>query len=350
MKKLFFILLFTGVSLASFAQSNLTYRLCVVSNKWDIQVYQGAVMVNRHGSASANTFLSSNLDMSILLDNGRTINAKIANVQDCAGVAYGSYSAIQTFIATTEAGWALSSGGGSGGLTDSELRATPVAVSGSVMANTGLTQPLTDVQLRATPVAVSGSVTANTGLTQPLTDVQLRATPVAVSGTVTANTGLVQPLTDVQLRATPVNTEGKYNQGIADAGFLKITDDGEVNTAVVKNTRATIGDVGIVVNEKPVPFGTLAPVWSSYTTNGNVLVLTDVFEIYIQNKGNTAITINSGATVIAELPAYVAGNTPSQYYVKASIDPTTNKLVPLEAHTVNAAGSIALVRLVKIQP
>ena len=41
--------------------------------------------------------------------------------------------------------------------------------------------PLTDAQLRATAVPVSGTVTANTGLTQPITDAQLRASPVAVS-------------------------------------------------------------------------------------------------------------------------------------------------------------------------
>lgn len=44
--------------------------------------------------------------------------------------------------------------------------------------------PLTDTQLRATPVPVSGTVS-----TGGLTDTQLRATPVPVSGTVTANAG-----------------------------------------------------------------------------------------------------------------------------------------------------------------
>jgi hypothetical protein len=55
------------------------------------------------------------------------------------------------------------------------------------------TDALTDTQLRATPVPVSGTI--STGLTQPLTDAQLRATAVPVSGTVTANTGLTQPTT-----------------------------------------------------------------------------------------------------------------------------------------------------------
>lgn len=83
----------------------------------------------------------------------------------------------------------------SGPLTDAQLRAVAVPVSGTVTA----TGPLTDTQLRATPVPVSGTVS-----TGGLTDTQLRATPVPVSGTVTA-TG---PLTDTQLRATPVPVSG----------------------------------------------------------------------------------------------------------------------------------------------
>jgi hypothetical protein len=64
-----------------------------------------------------------------------------------------------------------------GGLTDVELRATPVPVSGTFWpADQPVSGPLTDAQLRDTPVPVSG----------PLTDTQLRATPLPVSGTVTA--------------------------------------------------------------------------------------------------------------------------------------------------------------------
>jgi hypothetical protein len=59
-------------------------------------------------------------------------------------------------------------------LTDTQLRATPVPVSG----------PATNAELRATPLPVSG----------PLTNTELRATAVPVSG----------PLTDAALRATPV--------------------------------------------------------------------------------------------------------------------------------------------------
>jgi hypothetical protein len=67
-----------------------------------------------------------------------------------------------------------------GGLTDTQLRATAVPVSGTVTA----TGPLTDAQLRATAVPISGTVT-----TGGLTDAQLRASRVPVDGS-----GVTQPV------------------------------------------------------------------------------------------------------------------------------------------------------------
>lgn len=97
----------------------------------------------------------------------------------------------------------------SGPLTDVQLRATPVPVSGTVTANTGLSQPLTDTQLRNTPVPVSGTV--STGLSQPLTDAQLRAVAVPVSG----------PLTDAQLRAAPIDVNTDLD-AIISGGRLQV--------------------------------------------------------------------------------------------------------------------------------
>lgn len=70
---------------------------------------------------------------------------------------------------------------------------TPALVAGKVPVDTGLVQGLTDAQLRNSPVPISGTVT-----TGGLTDTQLRASPISVSG----------PLTDTQLRATPVPISG----------------------------------------------------------------------------------------------------------------------------------------------
>jgi hypothetical protein len=93
----------------------------------------------------------------------------------------------------------------SGPLTDAQLRATPVPISGTVTA----TGPLTDTQLRATPVPVSGTVTA----TGPLTDTQLRATPVPVSGTITAITNQID---------TNLKQVGGANTATAASGVQKV--------------------------------------------------------------------------------------------------------------------------------
>ena len=100
-------------------------------------------------------------------------------------------------------------GGSSNGLTNAELRATPVPVdiggSGSITITSGTVTVSNEVEVTnnsGNPIPVSGTVTANTGLSQPLTDTQLRATAVPVSG----------PLTDTQLRATAVPVSGTFWQ------------------------------------------------------------------------------------------------------------------------------------------
>jgi len=59
------------------------------------------------------------------------------------------------------------------GLTDTELRATPVPISGTVTAS----GPLTDTQLRATPVPISGSVS-----TTPLSASSSTVTQITSTG------------------------------------------------------------------------------------------------------------------------------------------------------------------------
>lgn len=112
-----------------------------------------------------------------------------------------------------------------GALTDTQLRASPVAVSG----------PLTDTELRATPVPVSG----------PLTDTQLRATPVPISGSVTTG-----GLTDTQLRASPVAVSGPLTDTQLRASAVPVT----VSAALPAGTN-NIGDVDVLTLPS-IPAGT----------------------------------------------------------------------------------------------
>ena len=129
-------------------------------------------------------------------------------------------------------------------LTDTQLRATAVPVSGTVTANTGLSQPLTDTQLRASAVPVNG----------PLTDAELRATAVPVSGTVTANTGLSQPLTDSQLRATAVPVSGTFFQATqpVSAAALPLPSGASTETtlAAVEVDTSAIASSASAINGK----------------------------------------------------------------------------------------------------
>lgn len=108
-----------------------------------------------------------------------------------------------------------------GGLTNAELRATPVPVSG----------PLTDAQLRATAVPVSG----------PLTLAQLiGAEPLGVSG----------PLTDAQLRATaiPVTPTQPIGGAYTDRSIANLSGASENLMAANANRR-----VLVVSNESVTP-------------------------------------------------------------------------------------------------
>ena len=99
----------------------------------------------------------------------------------------------------------------SGGLTNAELRASPVPVSGTVTANAGagtmaVSGPLTDTQARATPLPVSlasTTVTGSVAVTGPATDAQLRATALPVSlasTTITGSVAVTGPLAQLERR------------------------------------------------------------------------------------------------------------------------------------------------------
>jgi len=137
-----------------------------------------------------------------------------------------------------------------GPLTDAQLRASTVPISGTVTANTGLSQPLTDAQLRASAVPISGTVTANTGLTQPLTDTQLRAAAVPVSG----------PLTDTQLRATAIQIQGTVSGTAVPVSGTFFQATQPVSGTVTANTGLSqpLTDAQLRASAVPVSVGSIA--------------------------------------------------------------------------------------------
>ncbi len=88
------------------------------------------------------------------------------------------------------------------------------SIDGKLTSPLAVTGPLTDAQLRATPVPVSGTVS-----TGGLTDTQLRASPVPVSGTVTANAGTNLNTSALSLEATQSAFSAKTAAGLVPAAF-----------------------------------------------------------------------------------------------------------------------------------
>lgn len=142
--------------------------------------------------------------------------------------------------------------------TDGSATPIPADATNGIYANVKATVGLTDTQLRASAVPVSGTVTA----TGPLTDTELRATPVPVSG----------PLTDTELRAADVKITLDSEAVVLGAGTAEI---GKLAAGT-----ALIGKVGIDqatanANEVVVKSGTLTAVTTitnavSATSTGNI--------------------------------------------------------------------------------
>ena len=152
-----------------------------------------------------------------------------------------------------------------GPLTDAELRATAVPVLVATESTVGITTgtaltvqgasggvampvslasvpshavtgPLTDTQLRATPVPVSGTfyqatqpVSGTVTATGPLTDTQLRASAVPVSG----------PLTDAQIRATALPVSGTVSASVTNFPATTTLAAGAATIGAISNTAFT---------------------------------------------------------------------------------------------------------------
>ncbi len=89
----------------------------------------------------------------------------------------------------------VGAGGAGGGDASAANQAAQIALETAIrdrLPATPHSQPLTDAQLRAAAVPVSGTVTAQTGLSQPLTNTQLRASavPVASSAPIEVRTNI----------------------------------------------------------------------------------------------------------------------------------------------------------------
>lgn len=132
-------------------------------------------------------------------------------------------------------------------LTDAQLRAVAVPVSGTFFQ---ATQPVSGtVDVSSLP---AGLATSALQQNDALTDTELRASPVPISGTV--STGLSQPVTDAQIRATPLPVSLASLPALA-AGTNNIGDVDVLTlpavTLAAAQTLANVTTVGSITNTVP---------------------------------------------------------------------------------------------------
>jgi hypothetical protein len=207
----------------------------------------------------------------------------------------------------------------SGPLTDGQLRASAVPV--SISTAVPVTGPLTDAQLRSSAVPISGTVTANTGLSQPLTDTQLRASAVPVSG----------PLTDTQLRASAVPVSAASLPLPTGAASLAeqqsqttlltaievdttaiATSVASINTKVPAQGQAAMAasmPVVIANNQSSIPVSAPSPTLTTYTQAGVIAINTVLVSVDCTQARFLSIQCTSMGTTGVVTPEWSNDNT-----------------------------------------
>ena len=213
---------------------------------------------------------------------------------------------------------------GSGGLTDTQLRATAVPVSlvsTTITGSVAVTGPLTDTQLRLTAVPISGTVAiSNPGLT----DTQLRATALPVSlasttitGTVTTSSASLPLPTGAATSAGQTTMDASVNSLLKPASTLAAvtsitntvtikadTPANQVNALKVDGSAVTQPVSGSVNVNRVAIIGS-APATANTTTTSAIVVPANASRkgltiinltstrVYLSFEGNTAV-VNSG--------------------------------------------------------
>lgn len=260
-----------------------------------------------------------------------------------------------TFFQATQPVSGTVSTGLSQPLTDTQLRATPVPVSGTVV-----TGGLTDTQIRATALPISGTVAANATLaaettkvigtvnvagtvpisgtvtTGGLTDTQIRATPLPISGTV--STGLTQPLTDTQIRATPLPVTMSNTLALTDtqlrASAVPISLATDADNTVTGTLAASLQTVVLNVAGKSSAMFKITNTW----------VGTITFEGSVDGTLWDSINAVASSTSQPQPTTTVNGSyrlTPAAFLqIRAIMNPFTSGTATISARASSATGGI----------
>ncbi len=196
-----------------------------------------------------------------------------------------------------------------GGLTDTQLRATAVPISGTVTADTGLTQPLTDSQLRATQVPVADSAIA-TLLTTLIGSIKAHNEPFVDGSVGQVILGKRRDsdstvVADGDLNTFNMDEEGRLKVSSKPASYPDITGDITAIQATIKTPVAggtVAGDVSRASNIMAFCTGTFAGV--NCTFEGSLEASGDTNWFAVQAVRSNANTIETATGALSAQPAY----------------------------------------------
>ena len=157
-----------------------------------------------------------------------------------------------------------------------------------------IAQPLTDTQLRATPVPVSGTVT-----TGGLTDTQLRATPVPVSGTIAVSTALNLEATQLLVKAKTDNLDVALSTRLKAADTLAaVTLISDVRQATAGNLNMTEASAAAIKTAVEVIDNFISGARGLVTEDNSAAILAKIIAAPAteakQDTGNTSLTTIAG--------------------------------------------------------
>lgn len=182
---------------------------------------------------------------------------------------------------------------------------------GNFPATQVVTGPLTDAQLRATPVPVSGTVTTTFSGTQNVNIVSTIPVPVTdnggsltIDGTVSVSGSITVtgPLTDTQLRASPVPVSGTIttspNVNVHDGAGVSISSTGSSLNVDVTNTVPTTitGNVTVVQLTGTNLHTTVDNFPATQPISGTVTATqSGEWDVNIEDTAGNALTSTTGA-------------------------------------------------------
>lgn len=219
----------------------------------------------------------------------------------------------------------VSDAGGSitvdGPLTDTQLRATAVSVSGTFFqATQPVSGPLTDTELRANPVAVSGTITANAGTNLNTSALALETTATAIKTAVetldNAIAGSEMQVDIVSSAAIPVTDNGS---SLTVDGTVEL---GATSLAALENIEVTFPSTQnvSVQNASLAVTGTFwqatQPVSGTVTANAG----TGAFEVRPRNGSVTVVAGTTDSTPSTSAEALATNSSRQYLYIQNNSD------------------------------